>query len=66
MDGQPCQNNLLGVKSCGEAGPSGAPPAVIAAIIDALTPLGVRSIDMPATPARIIAAIAAAGKRHEP
>ena len=59
-EGQPCRNNLLGAKSCGEAGPSGAPPAVIAAIIDALAPLGVHAIDMPATPARIRAAIEAA------
>lgn len=59
-EGHPCRNNLLGAKSCGEAGPSGAPPAVIAAIIDALAPLGVRAIDMPATPARVRAAIEAA------
>lgn len=62
--GHPCRNNLLGAKSCGEAGPSGAPPAVVAAILDALAADGVRAIDMPATPARIRAAIAAAaGKR---
>jgi carbon-monoxide dehydrogenase large subunit len=46
----PCRNNPLGIKGAGEAGSIGAPPAVINAIIDALTPYGVRHIDMPATP----------------
>jgi carbon-monoxide dehydrogenase large subunit len=40
----------LGVKGCGEAGAIGAPPAVINAITDAL---GVREIEMPATPQRV-------------
>ena len=40
-------DNPLGVKGCGEAGAIGAPPAVINAISNAL---GVRHIDMPATP----------------
>ncbi|MDX6751614.1 xanthine dehydrogenase family protein molybdopterin-binding subunit [Geminicoccaceae bacterium 1502E] len=45
----PCKNNGMGVKGCGEAGSVGSPAAIINAIIDALAPLGVRSIDMPAT-----------------
>lgn len=53
-------SNLLGVKGCGEAGAIGAPPAVINALVEALSPLGVRSIDMPATPQRIWEAIARA------
>ncbi len=55
----PCTHNPLGVKGCGEAGAIGSPPAVINAIIDALHRGGhiVDHIDMPATPARVWAAI---------
>jgi len=49
----PCKTNPLGVKGIGESGTIGAPPTVINAIIDALEPLGVDRIDMPATPARV-------------
>jgi carbon-monoxide dehydrogenase large subunit len=49
----PCKTNPLGVKGIGESGTIGAPPTVINAIIDALQPLGVSHIDMPATPARV-------------
>jgi carbon-monoxide dehydrogenase large subunit len=49
----PCTTNPLGVKGVGEAGSVGAPPTVINAILDALRPLGVDHIDMPATPAQI-------------
>lgn len=61
----PCTHNPLGVKGCGEAGAIGAPPAVINAIIDALAPLGVADIAMPATPRRVWEAIqkARAGKQ---
>ncbi|MFL6622967.1 MAG: xanthine dehydrogenase family protein molybdopterin-binding subunit [Sulfurifustaceae bacterium] len=53
----PCTHNPLGVKGCGEAGAIGAPPAVINAIIDALAPLGVTHLDMPATAERVWKAI---------
>jgi carbon-monoxide dehydrogenase large subunit len=56
----PATTNPLGVKGAGEAGATGAPPAVITAILDALRPLGVDHIDMPATPNRIWYAINAA------
>jgi len=46
----PCASNPLGVKGAGEAGAVGSPPAVINAIIDALSPMGITHIDMPATP----------------
>jgi carbon-monoxide dehydrogenase large subunit len=46
----PCKNNPMGVKGCGEAGSVASPAAVINAIIDALADLGVRHVDMPATP----------------
>jgi carbon-monoxide dehydrogenase large subunit len=50
----PCTHNPLGVKGCGEAGAIGAPAAVINAITDAL---GIRDIEMPATPERVWQAI---------
>jgi aerobic carbon-monoxide dehydrogenase large subunit len=53
----PAKTNPLGVKGAGEAGATGAPPAVITAILDALRPLGIDHIDMPATPGRVWAAI---------
>jgi carbon-monoxide dehydrogenase large subunit len=49
----PCKTNPLGIKGAGEAGSIGAPPAVINAIVDALSELGVTHIDMPATPLRV-------------
>ena len=58
----PCGTNPLGVKGAGEAGAVGSPPAVINAIVDALAPLGVTHIDMPATPERVWRALAAARK----
>jgi carbon-monoxide dehydrogenase large subunit len=48
-----CTHNPLGVKGCGEAGAIGAPAAITNAIVDALKPLGVRHLDMPATPERL-------------
>jgi carbon-monoxide dehydrogenase large subunit len=56
----PCTHNPLGTKGCGEAGAIGSPPAVINAILDALRPLGVKDMDMPATSARVWEAIQAA------
>jgi carbon-monoxide dehydrogenase large subunit len=56
----PSTTNPLGVKAVGESGAIGAPPAVIGAVIDALRPLGVTHIDMPATASRIWQAIQAA------
>jgi carbon-monoxide dehydrogenase large subunit len=58
----PATTNPLGVKGAGEAGATGAPPAIIGAILDALAPLGVEAIDMPATPQRVWAAIKAVGR----
>jgi len=49
--------NELGVKGIGESGSVGAPPAVLNAVVDALSHLGVRHIDMPATPERVWRAI---------
>lgn len=55
--------NPLGAKGAGEAGTVGALAAGINAITDALAPLGISHIDMPATPARIWKAIATANAR---
>ncbi len=56
----PCTHNPLGTKGCGEAGAIGSPPALMNAVIDALRPLGVKTLDMPATPLRVWEAIQAA------
>jgi carbon-monoxide dehydrogenase large subunit len=53
----PTALNPLGAKGAGEAGTVGAVPAVMNAIVDALAPLGVRHLDMPATPERVWRAI---------
>ena len=59
----PCRNNPLGIKGAGEAGAIGAPPAVINAVVDALSPYGVVHMDMPATPEKVWRAIR--GGSHE-
>ena len=56
----PTSYNPLGVKGIGEAGSIGATPAVQNAVVDALSHLGVRHIDMPASPQRVWRAIQAA------
>jgi aerobic carbon-monoxide dehydrogenase large subunit len=48
-----CTHNPLGSKGVGEVGSIGAPAAVISAVVDALAHLGVRHVDMPATPERV-------------
>jgi len=53
----PTTINPLGAKGIGEAGTIGAAPAVQNAVIDAVSHLGVRHIEMPATPERVWAAI---------
>ncbi len=53
----PTASNLIGAKGGGESGPTGALPATMNAVVDALRPLGIDHIDMPATPQRIWQAI---------
>lgn len=55
-----CTHNPLGVKGVGEVGSIGVPPAVINAVVDALSPLGVTHMEMPATSERVWQAIQAA------
>jgi carbon-monoxide dehydrogenase large subunit len=62
----PSPVNTLGVKGVGEAGTIGATPAVVAAVLDALSPLGVTELDMPLTPMRVWQAIEAAGNTGGP
>jgi carbon-monoxide dehydrogenase large subunit len=62
----PTKVNPLGAKGVGEAGTVGALAAVMNAVNDALAPLGIRHFDMPATPNRVWAAIAAAGGMVRP
>jgi carbon-monoxide dehydrogenase large subunit len=56
----PSPTNPLGVKGIGEAGAIGSTPAVINAVVDALAPLGVTDIVMPASPLRVWSTIQAA------
>ena len=62
MEEVACKTNPLGVKGIGESGTIGAPPTIINAVIDALAPLGIEAIDMPATPLRVWQAIQQAKK----
>ena len=56
----PCTHNPIGAKGCGEAGAIGSPPAVINAVLDALSSMGVKDFDMPASPSRVWEAIQSA------
>src|SRR5579871_6783779 len=56
----PSPRNPLGVKGVGEGGTIAAPPAVVNAVLDALAPLGIKSIDMPLKPEKIWSLIQAA------
>jgi carbon-monoxide dehydrogenase large subunit len=60
----PSPTNRLGVRSGGEGGTTSALAAVINAIVDALAELGVRHIEMPATPERVCHAIRAAAPKR--
>jgi carbon-monoxide dehydrogenase large subunit len=59
----PATTNILGVKGSGEAGCAGSLPAVMNAVVDALSAYGIRHIDMPATPERVWQALRAARQR---
>ena len=53
----PSPSNPLGVKGVGEAGTIGGTPAIANAVVDALSPLGIRHLDLPFTPERVWRAI---------
>ncbi|KRR25621.1 hypothetical protein CQ14_18345 [Bradyrhizobium lablabi] len=58
----PSRANRLGVKGSGQAGAIAAPATIMNAVMNALVPLGVRHLDMPATPSRIWQAIQTAAR----
>ncbi len=58
----PCKINPLGAKGVGELGTVGGTPTVVNAVLDALRPLGVKTIEMPATPEKVWQAIKSVGK----
>jgi carbon-monoxide dehydrogenase large subunit len=58
----PCKINPLGAKGVGELGTVGGTPTVVNAVLDALRPLGVKTIEMPATPEKVWQAISSARK----
>jgi carbon-monoxide dehydrogenase large subunit len=62
LTGVPTRANPLGVKGSGQAGAIAAPQTIISAILDALAPLGVQHIDMPATPEHVWRAIRTAAE----
>ncbi|MCU0447010.1 MAG: xanthine dehydrogenase family protein molybdopterin-binding subunit [Microscillaceae bacterium] len=53
----PCPHNPLGVKGAGEAGTIGSTPAVVNAVMDALSPFGIKHVEMPMTPEKVWRAI---------
>lgn len=58
----PTRTNPLGAKGCGEAGATGAPPAVVNAVMDALKEFGVVHLDMPLTREKLWSAVQPAPK----
>ena len=64
----PSPINPLGAKGVGEGGTTGAPPAIVNAVLDALAPFGIQTIDMPLKPEKVWAKIEAArnGTPQEP
>ena len=65
-DSAPTASNPLGVKGTGQAGSIAAPQTIMNAVLDALSPLGIDALDMPATPFRVWSAIQAAGSTGRP
>jgi carbon-monoxide dehydrogenase large subunit len=62
----PCPHNLTGIKGVGETGTIAASQAVVNAVVDALSPLGIKHIDMPLTPERVWQAMQAAKNANQP
>ena len=64
----PSPHNPLGAKGVGEAGCIAAPPAIVNAVVDALAPLGITTIDMPLKPEKVWALVQAAreGRLEQP
>jgi carbon-monoxide dehydrogenase large subunit len=60
----PSPTNPIGVKGIGESGSIAAPPCMVHAVLDALSPFGIKHLDMPLTPPRIWLAITARAGVH--
>ena len=60
----PSPVNPLGVKGVGEAGTIGASPSIVNAVVDALSPFGIKHLDMPLTPEKIWRAVRAAQEKN--
>ncbi len=58
----PSPNNPMGVKGVGEGGTIGSAPAIVNAVMDALSPLGIRHLDMPLSPQKVWDAIRSASR----
>jgi carbon-monoxide dehydrogenase large subunit len=56
-DSAPCKTNPLGAKGCGESGAIGGPPCITNGVMDALAPLGIKTLQTPLTPMKIWQAI---------
>jgi len=56
-DSAPCKTNPLGAKGCGESGAIGGPPCITNGVIDALSELGITSINTPLSPLKVWQAI---------
>src|SRR5579872_2605308 len=57
-DSVPCRTNPLGAKGCGESGAIGGPPCIANGVMDALSDLGIKTIQTPLSPMKIWQAIA--------
>jgi carbon-monoxide dehydrogenase large subunit len=58
LDGSaPCVTNPLGAKGCGESGAIGGPPCITNGVMDALSPLGIKSLNTPLLPVKVWEAI---------
>ena len=56
-DSAPCRTNPLGAKGCGESGAIGGPPCITNGVMDALSPLGIKTLNTPLSPIKIWQAI---------
>ncbi|HEY4203809.1 MAG TPA: xanthine dehydrogenase family protein molybdopterin-binding subunit [Xanthobacteraceae bacterium] len=56
-DSAPCKTNPLGAKGCGESGAIGGPPCITNGVMDALSPLGIKTLQTPLSPIKVWQAI---------
>jgi carbon-monoxide dehydrogenase large subunit len=56
-DSAPCRTNPLGAKGCGESGAIGGPPCIVNGVMDALSELGIKTLQTPLTPMKVWQAI---------